>query len=247
MLCIDHKTTDVYFNLASEEYLLKNSRESLFMLWQNEPSVIVGKHQDVFAEVNMDFAEENRLKIARRFSGGGAVYHDPGNLNLTFIETRAPVDFAVYSHRILRMLASLGIDSSTDQRRAILINGLKISGSAQSIHKDRVLYHATLLFSSDLKRLNASLESNPEQLRQNPGRKAAVRSVKSPVTNLSEHLPFPVDINEFKTLILDYFINESKENKPFAIPKDDLSRIEELRDRKYASKEWIFNTEVLKK
>ena len=87
MLCIHNTQTDPYFNLAAEEYLLKNFKENIFMLWQNEPSIVIGKHQDVWAEVNLKFVQDQQIKIARRFSGGGAVYHDPGNLNLTFIET----------------------------------------------------------------------------------------------------------------------------------------------------------------
>lgn len=247
MLCINNTETDVYLNLATEEYLLKNSREALFMLWQNEPSVVVGKHQDVFAEVCVDFVMENNIKIARRFSGGGAVYHDLGNLNLTFIETCYPADFAIFARRIVRMFSSWGIETSQDERRAIYIDGLKLSGSAQSIYKDRVLYHATLLFSSDLKQLSASLEIRPEQKNPNPGRKTFVKSVKSPVTTLSEHLPSPVGIEEAKAFILNYFINQSPENRLFSIPEDDLRNIEELKNKKYATKDWIYNAEVLKK
>ena len=88
MLCIHNTQTDPYFNLAAEEYLLKNFKENIFMLWQNEPSIVIGKHQDVWAEVNLKFVQDQQIKIARRFSGGGAVYHDPGNLNLTLYRDR---------------------------------------------------------------------------------------------------------------------------------------------------------------
>ena len=85
MLCINNPYTDAWFNLAAEEYFLHSFQENVFMLWQNEPSVIIGKHQNVWAEVNMDFVRDHRIKVVRRYSGGGAVYHDAGNLNFTFI------------------------------------------------------------------------------------------------------------------------------------------------------------------
>lgn len=98
MLCIHNTQTDPYFNLAAEEYLLKNFKENIFMLWQNEPSIVIGKHQDVWAEVNLKFVQDQQIKIARRFSGGGAVYHDPGNLNLTFIETGQIMQYNPQNH-----------------------------------------------------------------------------------------------------------------------------------------------------
>lgn len=247
MLCVDNRITDVYFNLAAEEYFLKNTRENVFMLWQNEPAVVIGKHQDIFDEVNTGFVNENQIKIARRFSGGGAVYHDPGNLNLTFIETNASANFDDYVQRIVNMLASLGIEASTDERRGININGLKISGSAQSIHKDRVLFHATLLFSSDLQRLIESLESQPEQKRIKSKRKVAVKSVKSPVTNISQHLPSAISMEEVKEYIINYYTGQETENKIYTFTKEDIRDIEQLKSIKYATEGWIYDGEFLKK
>lgn len=247
MLCINNNITDVYFNLATEEYFLKNSRENVFMLWQNEPSVVIGKHQDLFAEVNTGFVNENQIKIARRFSGGGAVYHDLGNLNLTFIETSVCADFDAYSHRMISMLASLGIQAATDERRGINIDGLKISGSAQSIHKDRVLFHATLLFSSDLKRLTTSLDSPPDQNRITPKRKVTVKSVKSPVTNISGYLPHTTGMEEIRKYIMNYYNNEKAENRIYSFTKEDVSGIDELKNLKYATNTWIYDGKFLKK
>lgn len=247
MLCIDNKITDVYFNLAAEEYLLKNTRENVFMLWQNEPVVVIGKHQDIFDEVNIGFIKENQIKVARRFSGGGAVYHDLGNLNLTFIETNASVNFDDYVQRIVAMLASLGIDASTDNRRGININGLKLSGSAQSIHKDRVLFHATLLFSSDLQRLITSLASDPEQKRGRARRKVSVKSVKSPVTNMTRHLSHAISLEEVKAYIINYYIRQNTENSIYAFTKEDIHGIEQLKNIKYATEGWIYDGECLKK
>lgn len=131
MLCIHNTQTDPYFNLAAEEYLLKNFKENIFMLWQNEPSIVIGKHQDVWAEVNLKFVQDQQIKIARRFSGGGAVYHDPGNLNLTFIETGQIMQTDKYTIQIMNFLKTLGVHVEVDERKGLTIGGFKISGSAQ--------------------------------------------------------------------------------------------------------------------
>ena len=240
MLCINNTYTNAWFNLASEEYLLKNFSKDIFMLWQNEPSVIVGKYQNVLAEINLDFAEKNRLKIVRRFSGGGTVFHDSGNLNLTFIENNENVNFDKFTQRIIDMLSKLGIHAESDARRAININGLKISGSAQCVHKDRVMFHATLLFSSNLGSLITSLEVNPAQAGENADNRIYVKSVKSPVSNLQEHLDKPIDINFFKQYIMNYFLNENKENKIYRFDEEDVAVIKQLEKEKYSTKEWNY-------
>ena len=159
--CIYSPFTDIYFHLAAEEYLLKQGNEDIFMLWQDTPSVVIGKHQRLRSEVDKKWAEQERVHIARRFSGGGAVYHDLGNINLTFIETapRLP-EFVTYLQRTLDFLNSIGLMAKGGERLGIYLNGLKISGSAQCVHKDRVLYHCTLLYDTDLTILNKVL--NPD-------------------------------------------------------------------------------------
>ena len=196
MLCIHNTQTDPYFNLAAEEYLLKNFKENIFMLWQNEPSIVIGKHQDVWAEVNLKFVQDQQIKIARRFSGGGAVYHDPGNLNLTFIETGQIMQTDKYTIQIMNFLKTLGVHVEVDERKGLTIGGFKISGSAQSIHKNRYMHHATLLFSTDLDRLVTSLKSTSRQAPKKTGGKRStfVKSVRSPVTNISAHLPASISI-----------------------------------------------------
>lgn len=241
MLCIDNTYTDAYFNLASEEYLLKNFSEDIFMLWQNEPSVIVGKYQNVLAEINLNFVEKNHIKVVRRFSGGGTVFHDPGNLNLTFIENNRNVNFDRFTERIIDLLSKLGIHAESDARRAINIDGLKISGSAQCVHKDRVMFHATLLFSSDLSSLITTLESDPKQLENKQDERIYVKSVKSPVTNILEHLDKPLDITFFKKYIMNYFLNESLDNKSYKLNENDISAIRALEENKYATPEWNFH------
>jgi len=241
MLCINNTYTDAWFNLATEEYLLKNFSEEFFMLYQNKPSVIIGKYQNVLAEVNLDFIRKNNIKIARRSSGGGTVFHDLGNLNLTFIENNKGIGFHRFAERIILLLSTLGIYAETDSRLAINIDGLKISGSAQCVHKDRVMYHATLLFSSDLNSLTSTLESDPKQLENKTDSRIYVKSVKSPVTNILEHLDTKVDITHFKDYVMAYFLNEKQGNTLSQFTGKDISEINTLVEQKYGTSEWNYD------
>ena len=243
MLCIYNEHIDPYFNLAAEEYLLKNFSDNIFMLWQNEPSVIMGKHQNVKAEIDLDFAKANNLKIARRFSGGGTVFHDLGNLNLTFIETSNNINFDSFTNKMVELLSQVGIRATSDERRAINIDGLKISGSAQCIHKDRAMYHATLLFSSNLAALTQTLEGDESA---GNGSKIYVKSVKSPVTNIIEHIAMPVDIDKFKQYIMNYFLSSDDNNILYEFNKRDITAIEKLRQEKYIRPEWNFEARLTK-
>jgi lipoate---protein ligase len=237
MLCIDNPYTDACFNLAAEEYLFKNFSDDVFMLWQNGPSVIVGKHQNIESEVNLAFSRENSIKVVRRFSGGGAVYHDLGNINLTFIESNSHPDFNKYTKQILGFLSSLGIHAQANERRALYIDGMKISGCAQYIRKNKVLFHATLLYSTNLNHLASSLNSlqtnqkNGELLKH----RQYVKSVKDPVTNLSEHIPSPLLINDFKKLIIKYFLDNNLENSIYSFSEEDITAITLLKQEKYVT------------
>ena len=243
MLCINNTCTDAYFNIAAEEYLLKNFTEDVFMVWQNEPSIILGKHQDVWAEVNIDFVRDKHIKVVRRYSGGGAVYHDLGNINVTFIERNNTLDFDKYTNLTLDILSRMGVNAQADKRRGLNIDGLKISGSAQSIHKNRVMYHATLLYSSNLEYLTTSLESGRDysENSQNLQSKIYVRSVKSPVTNISQHISNPLAIEDLKALILNDFIDSNPGNKQYKFSELDIAAISVLKDEKYATPIWNFN------
>lgn len=125
MFCIDNRCTDVYFNLAAEEYLLKKKKDNFFMMWQSVPSVVIGKHQSVRKEVDEKYIHENNILLARRFSGGGAVYHDEGNLNLSFMETVERPDFEYYLQQTVDFLESLGIVAYTDKRMGIYVDDRK--------------------------------------------------------------------------------------------------------------------------
>lgn len=234
--CIYSPYTDIYFHLAAEEYWLKQGKENLFMLWQDTPSVVIGRHQRVQSEVDREWAERQGIRIARRFSGGGAVYHDLGNINLTFIETvsRLP-DFTVYLRRTLDFLLSVGIRAEGDERLGIYLNGRKISGSAQCVYKDRILYHCTLLYDTDLTVLNKVL--NPPVGDDLLPAGYAVPSVRSEVTNIHPYLPART-VEDFKKEMFLYF---SQSQFVSSFREKEIEAIRQLREEKYRREEWIYN------
>ncbi len=240
MLCIVNDQTDAYFNMAAEEYLIRNFSTPVFMLYQNEPSVIIGRHQCVDAEINTDFVREKQIKIVRRNSGGGAVYQDYGNLNLSFMETGNSADFDKYAKQMQHLLSTLGIHAQTDARRALYVDGLKISGSAQFVRGDKTLYHATLLFSTDLINMASALEGRYADF-ENMGpteRNRYVKSVRSRVTNIRDYLPMPMTLSDFKNHIFQYFLRYNKSNSLYRFSREDIRAIENLRRVKYATSAW---------
>ena len=232
--CIYTPFTDIYFHLAAEEYLLKQGNEDIFMLWQDTPSVVIGKHQRLRSEVDQEWAEREQV----HFSGGGAVYHDLGNVNLTFIETtpRLP-EFVTYLQRTLDFLNSMGLMATGGERLGIYLNGLKISGSAQCLYKDRVLYHCTLLYDTDLTALHQALNPEPMVDDETLSSVYAVPSVRSEVTNIRRHLSAGT-VTDFKEKAFQYF---SKSQSVSAFTKEEIEAINQLREEKYIQKEWIYS------
>lgn len=234
MRCIDLPCTDIYFNLAAEEYLLKQCTDDVFMLWQDAAAVVIGKHQRWCAEVDAAFALARGIPVARRLSGGGAVYHDAGNLNLTFIETTRLARFERYAQRTLSFLSSLGIAARADDRLGLYIGGLKVSGSAQCVHRGRILYHCTLLFDTDLVTLNRVLNA---PLSASPDAGYGVPSVRSEVANIKDYLPEPLATAEFRQEAFRYFAKGSA-SQPF--DEAETEAICLLRAGKYGKGEWIY-------
>lgn len=245
MLCINSPYTDIYFNLAAEEYLVKESTNNYCIVWQSTPSVIIGKHQYLPHEVDVPYAHNQHIQIARRFSGGGAVFHDMGNINISFIETKANPNFDVYLQKVLSLLTELGITAYADERRGIYVKGEKISGSAQSIHKNRVLFHLTLLVSSQLTQLNRVLEGSYEsKISSSKKTLPGVQSVKSPVTNLLPLLPAGSDASSVKDFILRHFLQQNTASTLHHLPPEQVQHIQELSNNKYAREEWIYQKKI---
>lgn len=237
-LCINQTSTDPYFNLAAEEYFLKNFQEDFFMLWRSRPSVVVGKHQNALAEINHEFVRENQIPVARRLSGGGTVFHDPGNVNFTFIRNVAnisEVNFKVFTVPVVESLKKLGVEAYTTGRNDLLIDGKKISGNAEHVHRNRVLHHGTLLFDSRLEALKGALKVDLSKFEDK-----AVQSNRSEVTNIAHYLPKPISVGEFTDFLFGEISQNYSEFRVYDLTAADITAIEKLSIEKYQTWDWIF-------
>ena len=226
-------------NLAYEEYFLKvrELENDLFMLWRNEPAVVVGHFQNIQEEVNSGFAQAHHIHIIRRISGGGAVYQDLGNLCFSFVlhDVRPKVfDKSSYVRPLVEALAQLGIHADVTARNDLRIDGKKFSGNAMALHKDRLLFHGTLLFETELDVLEDVL-SGP----QSGIVSKAVKSLRSSVTNLKEHLPETMDIVQFKKRLKD-LLSANTSAVEYILSREDLYSIQKLAKTKYESWDWNF-------
>ncbi|NLK19412.1 MAG: lipoate--protein ligase [Synergistaceae bacterium] len=232
MRFIEGPSFDPAFNLAVEEYLFRTSKEEgCFLLWRNGPSVIIGRFQNAAREVNRAFVEERGIKVVRRLSGGGAVYHDLGNLNYTFIVPNdgSPFDFAKHAAPVVKALAGLGVEAAFSGRNDLTIKGLKFSGNAQHMDSRRLLHHGTLLFDSDLSVLGQALNVDTSKFESK-----GFKSVRSRVTNILPHLSAPMAMEDFIAAIRDSL--PQLERRPLA--EAEVRAIEKLRDEKYSTWEW---------
>jgi len=240
MLCIKSTNTNPYFNIASEEYFLKNFTDNIFLLYINSPSIIVGKHQNSLAEINTDYIKEKNIIVVRRQTGGGAVFHDLGNLNFSFIQTvegqkENMIDFRKYTLPILDILLKLGIDARFEGRNDLTIDGKKFSGNAELVYKNKVLHHGTLLFSSKMSDLTKALNVDPLKFRDK-----AVKSVQSRVTNISDHLAKPMDVLDFRQMIMDNIMQLYDDAIEYQLTPSDISSINYLVETKYSTWKWNF-------
>ena len=237
MFFVDNTNTNPFFNLALEEYFLKRTdlNGSVLMLWQNEPAIVVGKHQDTMAEINEAYVKKHGIHIVRRNSGGGAVYHDLGNLNFSVIEAyTASSSFAVFAEPVIRCLDRLGVTAQFSGRNDITVEGYKFSGNAQYIYKGKILHHGTILFSGDLHVLSEALRVNTQKLAAK-----GVPSVRSRVTNLVPYLP-NTSFEEFKHKLVDEFL-VGENGERYALSETDIAAANEIMRNKYETTDWNYN------
>ena len=239
MIYIRGISADPYFNLAMEEYVFRgfSPDQDYFLLWQNDNAVIVGKHQNTIEEINPDYVKEHRVKVVRRMSGGGAVYHDLGNLNFTFIvhgRNLRRFDFRVFTEPVVKALGKMGIEAESTGRNDITIQGKKFSGNSQYIGDGGLLHHGTLLFDSDLSVLGQALNPKKEKIESK-----SIKSVRSRVTNIAEHLKTEHTIKEFEALLLKYML-EDEELSEYYLTEHDIAEINRLAGQKYATWEWNY-------
>ena len=229
-------TTDPAFNLALEEYVFESLSKdyNYFILWQNASTVVVGRHQNTFNEVDEAFIRENNITVVRRLSGGGAVYHDLGNLNFTFIQDAAgkEPDLGLFCRPVAQAIRTLGAEAEVNGRNDITVNGMKFSGNAQYVKYGRVMHHGTLLFDSQLEVAAKALRPDPEKIKAK-----GVASVRSRITNLKPLLPEETTLEIFREALLKALF-EKEQMEVYSLTHADLTAIAALKEERYGTWAW---------
>ncbi len=236
---INLTTTDPAFNLAAEQYVFDcmPRDRSYFMLWQNDNAVIIGKYQNTLAEINQPYVETHKIKVVRRLSGGGAVYHDLGNLNYTYITDSGELEtlnMQAFCEPIIKALAEFGVTAEINGRNDMTIEGKKFSGNAQYLRHGRVMHHGTLLYNSDLSAVSKALQIDPEKIRAK-----GIESVRSRVTNIRKYMREDISLFTFREMLLEYFRKET-ESENYDFTEKDLCEIEHIRKERYDTWEWNY-------
>lgn len=226
-----------FYNLAFEEYVLRNRREGDYlMLWQNDNTIVIGQNQNAEAEINRSFVESHGIRVVRRMTGGGAVYHDLGNLNYSFITDAgdsAQLAMARFTRPVVEALRGLGLQAEASGRNDILVDGKKVSGTAQRLAGNRILHHGTLLFDSNPEMVSGALNVDPAKFQSK-----SAKSVRSRIGNIRPCLPVDMDLPAFwaylkKTLSGSGFQQD-------ALSEEELRAVEKLKCSKYDTWEWNF-------
>ena len=239
MLIIESTSHDAYVNIASEEFLMKNyPNQDIFLLYVNAPSIIVGKFQNTLAEINLDYVKENNIKVVRRMSGGGAVYHDLGNLNFSFHVPHKDqdfMDFSQFTKPVVDMLNNMGVDAELIGRNDLLVDGKKFSGNAKLSRHGKIVQHGTILINSQMEILASALKVNPLKFVDK-----ATKSTRSRVTNLIHYLPEGTTTESFKKLLIEFILKENENAKIHSFTDDEMKEINKLVEEKYSTWDWNF-------
>jgi len=243
MKFIDNKgITDPQINLALEEYVLQNfgEEDTYLLFYVNGPSIIVGRNQNSVEEINTDYVDENGIKVVRRLSGGGAVYHDEGNLNFSFI-TKDDGDsfhnFEKFTRPVVEALNQIGVPAELIGRNDLEVEGRKISGNAMFATKGRMFSHGTLMLDSELEHVVEALNVSKEKIESR-----GIKSIRSRVANINEFLEEKLSMDEFKELILKYIfdVEDVKDVPTYELSDEDWDNVYKLSEERYQKWEWNF-------
>ena len=230
-------STDPAYNLAFEEYVLLNKKEGDFLLlWQNENAVIIGRNQNTEEEIDPAFVRAHGIRVVRRITGGGAVYHDLGNLNYSFITDCGVFDQAAlsaFTEPVVRALRDLGLDAEAKGRNDILVNGCKVSGTAQRVQGGRILFHGTLLFDSDPEMIAGALRADPAKFRSK-----STKSVRSRVGNISHFLPEQMSLGACWKYLKNSLLQGEFEE--IFLDENEITSVNNLKSEKYDTWDWNF-------
>lgn len=228
------------YNVALEAYAFREllAEDELFILWINEPTIVIGKHQNAIEEINKAYTDEHGIHVVRRLSGGGAVYHDLNNLNYTIISNKSQegaFDFKTFSQPVIETLADLGVTATFTGRNDLEIDGKKFCGNAQAYYKGRMMHHGCLLFDVDMTVLGNALQVSKDKIESK-----GVKSVRARVTNILDELPEKMTVEAFSNQLL----NKMKESYPdmteYVFSDDELKNIQALADQQFATWDWTY-------
>ena len=226
-----------YYNLAFEEFVLTHRVEGEYLLlWQNDNTIVVGQNQNTEAEINRAFVEAHGIRVVRRSTGGGAVYHDLGNLNYSFITDVGDAERLTmerFTHPVVEALRGLGLRAEASGRNDILVEGRKVSGTAQRIVRDRILHHGTLLFAANPGMVAGALNADPAKFHSK-----SAKSVRSRIGNIRDYLPADMDMGAFWRYLKDALSGGGMTEG--SLTAEELAAVEELKRTKYETFQWNY-------
>lgn len=228
------------YNVALEAYAFKElqSEDELFILWINEPAIIIGKHQNAVQEINKEYTDANGIHVVRRLSGGGAVYHDLNNLNYTIISNKSEegaFDFKTFSQPVIETLADLGVKAEFTGRNDLEIDGKKFCGNAQAYYKGRMMHHGCLLFDVDMTVLGNALKVSKDKIESK-----GVKSVRARVTNILSELPEKITVNDFADKILDKMKEHYPDMTEYVLSENELAKIQQSYEEQFSTWDWTY-------
>lgn len=240
MKYIVNKSNNPAYNIALEAYAFKELRDEdeIFILWINEPAIIIGKHQNTIEEINKEYIDEHGIHVVRRLSGGGAVYHDLNNLNYTIISNKADegaFDFKTFSQPVIETLADLGVTAEFTGRNDLEIDGKKFCGNAQAYSNGRMMHHGCLLFDVDMTVLGNALKVSKDKIESK-----GVKSVRARVTNILSELPEKITVHEFSDKILEKMKEHYPDMTEYVLSEDELAKIQKSADEQFGTWEWTY-------